>query len=146
MQGKKNWAIVDYTDREQIQPLLCIGLFYHISNFRVAPTTTTSRSVDTDRMIILTKKTTIADLHQACGIDRFKYDFYSTQMIVSGIGHATTVGGIRTCALDLVYSAYLSHPNNELIAAKNLGLMHSIFVSYRCMWCNYKCGKRRVRN
>ncbi|KAK1385346.1 hypothetical protein POM88_023081 [Heracleum sosnowskyi] len=79
-------AVIDFAERERIHPLLCIGLLYCISNFRIVPAPDVAKPIDTDMIIVLSKLTIIDDLLRACGISRFKFNFCSWETFGSRIG------------------------------------------------------------
>ncbi|KAK1362582.1 hypothetical protein POM88_047056 [Heracleum sosnowskyi] len=89
------WAVTDVTERERLLPLVCEGLIYYITNFKIVPAQSYLKPIDTGTTIVLDKNTEIRGCSDGSSIPRFKFSLCSVETLKCRIGATETLSGDR---------------------------------------------------
>ncbi|KAK1351314.1 hypothetical protein POM88_054478 [Heracleum sosnowskyi] len=100
------WATADRVEGDRLEGLICRGLLYFITNFKIIPATGPFKPIDTTKTIVFGRTTVIQDCLHGSSVPPFAFNLRSWPEIVSRLNKITTLtdaGGIIIDAGDIEY-------------------------------------------
>ncbi|KAK1382510.1 hypothetical protein POM88_020245 [Heracleum sosnowskyi] len=107
--GAKNdqiWAIADRAEGDRLEQLICRGLLYNITNFKIIAATGPFKPIDTTTSIVFGARTVIEDCLHGSSVPLFAFNLRSWLQILprlNKIATLTDAGGIIIDTGDLEY-------------------------------------------
>ncbi|KAK1370904.1 hypothetical protein POM88_036996 [Heracleum sosnowskyi] len=105
------WAVTDVTERERLLPLVCEGLIYYITNFKIVPAQSYLKPIDTSTTVVLDKNTEIRGCFDGSSIPRFKFSLCSVETLKCRTGTTETLSDV--CGV-LVKVGTMEHQNSDI--------------------------------
>ncbi|KAK1387915.1 hypothetical protein POM88_016093 [Heracleum sosnowskyi] len=107
--GAKNnqiWAIADREEGDRLEQLICRGLLYTITNFKIIAANGPFKPIDTTKTIVFGTRTVIEEYLHGSSVPLFAFTLRSWPQILSSLNKISTLtdaGGIIIDAGDLEY-------------------------------------------
>ncbi|KAK1394685.1 hypothetical protein POM88_013741 [Heracleum sosnowskyi] len=103
------WAVTDVTERDRLLPLVCEGLIYYITNFKIVPAQPYLKPIDTETTIVLDKNMEIHGCFDGSSIPKFKFGLCSVETLKCRTADARTLSDV--CGV-LVKVGTMEHQNS----------------------------------
>ncbi|KAK1360648.1 hypothetical protein POM88_045122 [Heracleum sosnowskyi] len=88
------WAITDVAHRARLLSLVCEGLEYYITNFKLVPAQASYKPIDTSKIIIFDKNTEIRGCFDGSFIHRLKFGICSVETLKHRSGTTDTLSDV----------------------------------------------------